>query len=186
VGSTAQRTTSTVYDKASNLARYDGVHYGYRAAKYDGLIDMYRRTRGEGFGAEVKRRVMLGTYALSSGYKDAYYVKALQVRRLIKDDFDRAFRACDVILGPTSPTAAFKVGERTADPLAIYLSDIYTISANLAGIGGVSMPCGFTRAGLPVGLQVLAAPFEEEKLLRVARMHERATDWHLRRARVGA
>ncbi len=176
-------------EASSNLARYDGVHYGYRAAKYDNLIDLYCRTRGEGFGAEVKRRVMLGTYALSSGYKDAYYVKALKVRRLIKDDFDRAFRECDVVMGPTSPTAAFKIGERTADPLAMYLSDIYTISANLAGIAGVSVPCGFTRAGLPIGLQILAAPFDEEKLLRVARMHERATDWHTRRpatARAGA
>jgi aspartyl-tRNA(Asn)/glutamyl-tRNA(Gln) amidotransferase subunit A len=171
-------------EASSNLARYDGVHYGHRAANYDGLIDMYGRTRDEGFGAEVKRRVMLGTYALSSGYKDAYYVKALRVRRLIKNDFDRAFGECDVILGPTSPTAAFKIGERTADPLAMYLSDIYTISANLAGIPGVSVPCGFTRAGLPIGLQILAAPFEEEKLLRVARMHERATDWHTRRARL--
>jgi aspartyl-tRNA(Asn)/glutamyl-tRNA(Gln) amidotransferase subunit A len=172
-------------EASSNLARYDGVHYGHRAAKYDGLIDMYGRTRDEGFGAEVKRRVMLGTYALSSGYKDAYYDKALRVRRLIKDDFDRAFSECDVIVGPTSPTAAFKVGERTADPLAMYLSDIYTISANLAGLPGVSVSCGFTRAGLPIGLQILAAPFEEEKLLRVARTHERATDWHTRRARVG-
>jgi aspartyl-tRNA(Asn)/glutamyl-tRNA(Gln) amidotransferase subunit A len=172
-------------EASSNLARYDGVHYGYRAPKFDNLIDLYGRTRGEGFGAEVKRRVMLGTYALSSGYKDAYYVKALKVRRLIKDDFDRAFRECDVVMGPTSPTAAFKVGERTADPLAMYLSDIYTISANLAGIAGVSVPCGFTRAGLPIGLQILAAPFEEEKLLRVARMHERATDWHTRQPRIG-
>jgi aspartyl-tRNA(Asn)/glutamyl-tRNA(Gln) amidotransferase subunit A len=172
-------------EASSNLARYDGVHYGYRAAAHDNLIDMYCRTRGEGFGAEVKRRVMLGTYALSSGYKDAYYVKALQVRRLIKDDFDRAFAECDVVMGPTSPTAAFKVGERAADPLAMYLSDIYTISANLAGIAGVSVPCGFTRAGLPIGLQILAAPFEEEKLLRVARMYERATDWHLRRPGLG-
>jgi aspartyl-tRNA(Asn)/glutamyl-tRNA(Gln) amidotransferase subunit A len=145
---------------------------------------MYCRTRGEGFGAEVKRRIMLGTYALSSGYKDAYYDKALRVRRLIRDDFDRAFARCDVVLGPTSPTAAFPIGERSADPLAMYLSDVYTISANLAGICGVSVPCGFTRAGLPVGLQVLAAPFEEEKLLRVARMHERVTDWHTRRPKL--
>jgi aspartyl-tRNA(Asn)/glutamyl-tRNA(Gln) amidotransferase subunit A len=172
-------------EASSNLARYDGVHYGHRAARFDNLIDMVARSRGEGFGAEVKRRVMLGTYALSSGYKDAYYVKALRVRRLIKDDFDRAFGECDVVMGPTFPSAAFKLGERTADPLAMYLSDIYTISANLAGIAGVSVPCGFTRAGLPIGLQILAPPFAEDKLLRVARMHERATDWHLRRARVG-
>jgi aspartyl-tRNA(Asn)/glutamyl-tRNA(Gln) amidotransferase subunit A len=171
-------------EASSNLARYDGVHYGYRAAAFDDLIDMYSRSRGEGFGTEVKRRIMLGTYALSSGYKDAYYLKALKVRRLIKEDFDKAFAVCDVIMGPTAPTAAFKVGEKTEDPLAMYLSDIYTIGCNLAGITGVSLPCGFTRAGLPIGLQILAAPFEEEKLLRVARMHERATEWHLRRPKL--
>jgi aspartyl-tRNA(Asn)/glutamyl-tRNA(Gln) amidotransferase subunit A len=171
-------------EASSNLARYDGVHYGYRAKEYADLIDMYSRSRGEGFGKEVKRRIMLGTYALSSGYKDAYYVKALRVRRLIKEDFDKAFAACDVIAGPTTPTAAFKIGEKAEDPLAMYLSDIYTISCNLAGLPGISIPCGFTKAGLPIGLQLLAAPFEEEKLLRVARMHERATDWHERRAQV--
>ncbi len=168
-------------EASSNLARYDGVHYGYRAKQFANLIDMYSRSRGEGFGAEVKRRIMLGTYALSSGYKNAYYVKALKVRRLIKEDFDRAFAECDVIMGPTSPTAAFKIGERIDDPLAMYLVDIYTISCNLAGLPGISIPCGFTKAGLPVGLQILAPPFEEDKLLRVARMHERATDWHTRR-----
>jgi aspartyl-tRNA(Asn)/glutamyl-tRNA(Gln) amidotransferase subunit A len=179
-------------EASSNLARYDGVQYGHRAREWDAalaeqegkLVAMYCRTRGEGFGAEVKRRIMLGTYALSSGYKDAYYLKALQVRRLIRDDFDRAFARCDVVMGPTSPTAAFKIGERSADPLAMYLSDVYTISANLAGTCGVSVSCGFTRAGLPVGLQIQAAPFEEEKLLRVARMHERATDWHTRRPKL--
>jgi aspartyl-tRNA(Asn)/glutamyl-tRNA(Gln) amidotransferase subunit A len=168
-------------EASSNLARYDGVHYGHRADTYDNLIDMYCRSRGEGFGKEVKRRIMLGTYALSSGYKDAYYLKALKVRRLIKDDFDQAFAACDVVLGPTSPTAAFRVGEKVEDPLAMYLSDIYTISANLVGNAGLSIPCGFTRAGLPIGLQILAPPFAEDKLLRVARMYERETDWHLRR-----
>jgi aspartyl-tRNA(Asn)/glutamyl-tRNA(Gln) amidotransferase subunit A len=168
-------------EASSNLARYDGVHYGHRAEKFDGLIDMYCRSRGEGFGAEVKRRIMLGTYALSSGYKDAYYDKALRVRRLIKNDFDAAFKTCDVIIGPTSPTAAFKIGEKIDDPLAMYLSDIYTIGANLAGIPGISIPCGFTKANLPIGLQILAAAFEEEKLLRVARMFERETEWHLRR-----
>jgi aspartyl-tRNA(Asn)/glutamyl-tRNA(Gln) amidotransferase subunit A len=167
-------------EASSNLARYDGVHYGHRAKQFANLIDMYSRSRGEGFGAEVKRRIMLGTYALSSGYKDAYYVKALKVRRLIKEDFDRAFAECDVIMGPTSPTPAFRIGERIDDPLAMYLVDIYTISCNLAGLPGISIPCGFTRAGLPVGLQILAPPFEEEKLLRVARMHENATDWHTR------
>jgi aspartyl-tRNA(Asn)/glutamyl-tRNA(Gln) amidotransferase subunit A len=168
-------------EASSNLARYDGVHYGYRSKGHGDLVDMYSRSRGEGFGKEVQRRVMLGTYALSSGYKDAYYVKALKVRRLIKEDFDRAFAECDAVVGPTSPTAAFKVGEKMADPLAMYLSDIYTISCNLAGLPGVSIPCGFTKAGLPIGLQIQGPPFEEEKLLRVARMHERATDWHTRR-----
>src|SRR6516162_1226244 len=168
-------------EASSNLARYDGVHYGFRAAKFDNLIDMMCRTRGEGFGAEAKRRIMLGTYALSSGYKDAYYLKALKVRRLIKNDFDQAFAGCDLIMGPTSPTAAFKIGEKVDDPLAMYLSDIYTISANLAGIPGISVPCGFTRNDLPIGLQILAAPFQEEKMLRVARMHETVTDWHRRR-----
>ena len=173
-------------EASSNLARYDGVHFGHRAAGTGKakLEEMTSRSRGEGFGAEVKRRIMLGTYALSSGYYDAYYVKALKVRRLIKNDFDAAFQQCDVIIGPTSPTPAFRIGERTADPLAMYLSDIYTISANLAGIAGVSIPCGFTKAGLPIGLQIQAPPFAEDKLLRVARMYERATEWHTRRAPV--
>jgi aspartyl-tRNA(Asn)/glutamyl-tRNA(Gln) amidotransferase subunit A len=168
-------------EASSNLARYDGVHYGYRAAKFDDMIDMYSRSRAEGFGAEVKRRIMLGTYALSAGYYDAYYLKALKVRRLIRQDFDRAFEEVDIVVGPTSPTAAFKIGEKTDDPLAMYLSDIYTITANLAGIGGISIPCGFTKTGLPIGLQILAPPFEEERLLRAARMFERETDWHSKR-----
>ncbi len=168
-------------EASSNLARYDGVHYGHRGRGYKDLIGMYERSRGEGFGAEVKRRIMLGTYALSSGYKDAYYHKALQVRRLIRQDFDQAFVRCDVIVGPTSPTPAFPIGERSDDPLQMYLADVYTVPANLAGICGVSLPCGFTRSGLPIGLQILAAPFAEEKLLRVARMYEQATDWHARR-----
>jgi aspartyl-tRNA(Asn)/glutamyl-tRNA(Gln) amidotransferase subunit A len=171
-------------EASSNLARYDGMHYGYRTpGKFD-LIATYSRTRAEGFGKEVQRRIMLGTYALSSGYKDAYYLKALKVRRLIKNDFDRAFAECDVVMGPTAPTAAFQVGEKTEDPLAMYLSDIYTISCNLAGIAGVSIPCGFTKTGLPIGLQIQGPPFEEEKLLRVARMYEAATDWHTRRAKL--
>jgi aspartyl-tRNA(Asn)/glutamyl-tRNA(Gln) amidotransferase subunit A len=169
-------------EASSNLARFDGVHFGHRAKEFDGLIDMVSRSRGEGFGAEVKRRIMLGTYALSSGYRDAYYLKALKVRRLIREDFDKAFAECDVIAGPTSPSVAFKLGERTADPLAMYLADIYTISANLAGLSGISVPCGFSAGGLPIGLQLLAAPLAEEKLLRVARMYERATQWHTRRA----
>jgi aspartyl-tRNA(Asn)/glutamyl-tRNA(Gln) amidotransferase subunit A len=171
-------------EASSNLARYDGVHFGHRAEKYEGLIDQVSKSRGEGFGVEVKRRIMLGTYALSSGYRDAYYLKALKVRRLIREDFDRAFAECDVIAGPTSPGVAFPIGERVSDPLAMYLADIYTISANLAGITGISVPCGFSRAGLPIGLQFLAAPLEEEKLLRAARVYERATDWHTRRAHV--
>jgi aspartyl-tRNA(Asn)/glutamyl-tRNA(Gln) amidotransferase subunit A len=168
-------------EASSNLARYDGVHFGHRSKEHKDLIDMYCKSRGEGFGREVKRRIMLGTYALSSGYIDAYYLKALKVRRLIKNDFDEAFAQCDVIIGPTSPTPAFKVGEKTDDPLAMYLADIYTIGANLAGICGLSMPCGFTRSNLPIGLQLLAAPYSEEKLLRIARLYERATDWHRRR-----
>jgi aspartyl-tRNA(Asn)/glutamyl-tRNA(Gln) amidotransferase subunit A len=168
-------------EASSNLARYDGVHFGRRSASHAGLIEMYSRSRGEGFGAEVKRRIMLGTYALSSGYRDAYYLKALKVRRLIRNDFDQALQQCDVIAGPTSPTVAFKIGERASDPLAMYLADVFTIGANLAGLPGISLPCGFSKAGLPIGLQLLAGPFEEEKLLRVARMYERATDWHARR-----
>jgi aspartyl-tRNA(Asn)/glutamyl-tRNA(Gln) amidotransferase subunit A len=171
-------------EASSNLARYDGVHFGHRAAKFDNLIDMYAQSRGEGFGTEVKRRIMLGTYALSSGYYDAYYLKALKVRRLIKEDYDQAFTQCDVLIGPTSPTAAFKIGEKVEDPLAMYLSDVYTISGNLAGMAGLSIPCGFTKAGLPIGLQLQAPPFAEEKLLRIARMYERATDWHKKRPRL--
>ena len=145
------------------------------------MVRMMMASRAEGFGAEVKRRIMLGTFALSAGYADQYYNKALQVRRKIRGDFDAAFQEVDVLLGPTSPTPAFKLGERTADPLAMYLSDIYTITANLAGIPGISIPCGLTKANLPIGLQLLAAPFAEEKLLRTARVFERATDWHLKR-----
>ncbi len=171
-------------EASSNLARYDGVHYGHRAGDFTDLIHMVAKSRGEGFGKEVKRRIMLGTYALSSGYIDAYYLKALKVRRLIKQDFDKAFAECDVIMGPTSPTPAFKIGDKVDDPLAMYLSDIYTISANLAGLAGISIPCGFSKNNLPIGLQILAAPLAEEKLLRVARMFEKATDWHTRRPRM--
>lgn len=168
-------------EASSNLARYDGVHYGHRAKQFDSMIHMYSRSRGQGFGKEVQRRVMLGTYALSSGYYDAYYKKALQVRRLIKNDFDAAFQNCDVIMGPVTPTAAFKIGEKSADPLAMYLSDIFTISCNLAGIVGLSMNCGMTTAGLPIGLQILGKEFDEEKVLRAGRMFEKETDWHLKR-----
>jgi len=168
-------------EASSNLARYDGVHYGFRSAAVDNIIDMYSRTRAEGFGDEVKRRIMLGTYALSAGYYDAYYLKALKVRALIKGDFDRAFKEVDLILSPTSPTAAFKIGEKTQDPLMMYLSDIFTISANLAGISGISIPCGFTEYGLPIGLQIMGRAFEEEILLRVARAFEKEKDFSMRR-----
>jgi aspartyl-tRNA(Asn)/glutamyl-tRNA(Gln) amidotransferase subunit A len=168
-------------EASSNLARYDGVHYGHRAERFENMIDMYAASRAEGFGAEVKRRIMLGVFALSGGYSDQYYLKALKVRRLIRNDFDSAFENVDVLAGPTCPTPAFKIGELVDDPLQMYLSDICTISANLAGIPGVSVPAGFSRDGLPIGLQLLAGPFEEEKLLRAARMFERETDWHTRR-----
>lgn len=164
-------------EASSNLARYDGVHYGHRAEKFDDMIDMYAATRGEGFGDEVKRRIMLGTFALSSGYYEAYYLKALRVRRLIRQDFDAAFEQCDVIASPVSPVPAFKLGSLNKDPLAMYLMDIYTISANLAGIPGIAVPCGFTAGRLPIGLQLLGPTFEEERLLRAARMYERETNW---------
>lgn len=165
-------------EASSNLARYDGVHYGHRASEFENMVDMYAASRAEGFGDEVKRRIMLGVYALSEGYSDQYYLKALKVRRLIRNDFDAAFKNVDVIAGPTCPTPAFKIGELVDDPLQMYLADVYTISANLAGIPGISVPTGFSSAGLPIGLQLLAAPFEEEKLLRAARMFERETDFH--------
>ncbi|MCA9055630.1 MAG: Asp-tRNA(Asn)/Glu-tRNA(Gln) amidotransferase subunit GatA, partial [Planctomycetaceae bacterium] len=165
-------------EASSNLARYDGVHYGHRTETPSDLIDMYAASRGEGFGSEVKRRIMLGTYALSSGYYDAFYNKALQVRRLIRQDFDAAFQQADVILSPTAPSPAFRIGELADDPLAMYLNDIYTLSANLAGLPGMSIPCGFSPDNLPIGLQLLAPPFEEERLFRAARMYERETDWH--------
>lgn len=168
-------------EASSNLARYDGVHYGHRAEKFENMIDMYSSSRGEAFGSEVKRRIMLGTYALSAGYYDAYYLKALKVRRLIREDFDKAFQEVDLIASPASPDPAFKIGEMADDPLAMYLSDIYTISANLAGLPGISIPAGVSASGLPIGLQLQAPPFEEERLLRAARMFERETDWHLKR-----
>jgi aspartyl-tRNA(Asn)/glutamyl-tRNA(Gln) amidotransferase subunit A len=188
-------------EASSNLARYDGVHYGYRTGQSsplvpgegpgvravgsrtsdNALIQMYRQSRSEGFGAEVKRRIMIGTYALSAGYYDAYYKKALCVRRLIRQDFDRAFDEVDLVLGPVTPTPAFKIGQRVDDPLAMYLFDLYTVSTNLAGIGGISIPCGFSSAGLPIGLHLQAPPFEEERLLRGAHMFQRATDWHTKR-----
>jgi aspartyl-tRNA(Asn)/glutamyl-tRNA(Gln) amidotransferase subunit A len=165
-------------EASSNLARYDGVKYGYRTGEETGLLEMYKRSRSEGFGTEVKRRIMLGTYALSAGYYDAYYKKASQVRTLIRSDFEKAFKHCDVIVTPTYPTSAFKIGEKVNDPLTMYLSDIFTIPANLAGIPGISLPCGFTREGLPIGLQILSDSFQEEKLLQVAAAYEHETDWH--------
>lgn len=169
-------------EASSNLARYDGVHYGHRAAQFNNMIDMYAASRGEGFGSEVKRRIMLGTYALSAGYYDAYYLKALKVRRLIRQDYDKAFEQIDVLASPVSPNPPFKIGEHSSNPLAMYLEDIYTISANLAGLPGISVPAGFTSAGLPIGLQLMAPPFEEERLLRAARMFENATKWHEKQA----
>ncbi len=194
-------------EASSNLARYDGVHYGYRSDQRqvlaeleaerqalersgDGkglnglnnpLIRLYRKTRSEGFGSEVKRRIMLGTYALSAGYYDAYYLKALKVRRLIREDFDRAFRDVDVIAGPIAPTPAYAIGSKIDDPLAMYLFDLYTVSGNLAGICGISIPCGFSREGLPIGLQLQPPPFEEERLLQAAHLFQQATEWHKRR-----
>jgi aspartyl-tRNA(Asn)/glutamyl-tRNA(Gln) amidotransferase subunit A len=183
-------------EASSNLARYDGAHYGVRAEPRGGvraepgggasqfespLVEMYCRSRAEGFGPEVKRRIMLGTYALSAGYYDAFYAKALRVRRLIQQDFQQAFATVDVIAGPVSPTAAFKLGEKTGDPLAMYLVDMYTVGTNLAGIGGISFPCGFTAGGLPIGFQLQGPAMSEPLLLRAAHQYQQLTDWHLRR-----
>jgi len=167
-------------EASSNLARYDGVKYGFRAEGKD-LMEMYMNTRAQGFGAEVKRRIMLGTYALSSGYYDAYYKKAQQARTLIKTDFEKAFNSVDMIVTPTSPTAAFKSGEKTEDPLQMYLSDIFTISVNLAGIPAISIPCGFTSNNLPIGLQIIGKHFDEESILKAAYAYEQSTDWHKRK-----
>jgi aspartyl-tRNA(Asn)/glutamyl-tRNA(Gln) amidotransferase subunit A len=168
-------------EASANLARFDGVRYGHRAANVEGLLEQYGRTREEGFGPEVKRRIILGTYVLSSGYYDAYYLRAQKVRTLIRDDFTKAFEKCDAILAPTSPEAAFKAGDRSDDPLKMYLADIFTIAANLAGICGLSIPCGFAEMEgrrLPVGLQILAPSFDEARLLQVAHAYEQSTDWH--------
>ncbi|MHC4114413.1 MAG: Asp-tRNA(Asn)/Glu-tRNA(Gln) amidotransferase subunit GatA [Planctomycetota bacterium] len=165
-------------EASSNLARYDGVHYGYRTERPKDCIEVYSKSRAEAFGPEVKRRIMLGTYALSSGYYDAYYLKALKVRNLIRGDFTKAFKKCDCIMTPVAPTTAFRIGENIDEPLKMYLSDIYTISANLAGIPGISIPCGFGKNNLPIGLQILAPAFAEGKLLRIARMFEAGTNWH--------
>jgi aspartyl-tRNA(Asn)/glutamyl-tRNA(Gln) amidotransferase subunit A len=171
-------------EASSNLARYDGVHFGHRTkAPVGDIVELFSKSRAEGFGPEVQRRIMIGTYALSSGYYDAYYVRALQVRTLIRRDFDAAFERCDVVLSPTTPTPAFAVGEKASDPLAMYLSDVFTVTCNIAGLPGISVPCGFTSRDkpLPIGLQLLGPAFGEETLLRAARMYECATDWHTRR-----
>lgn len=167
-------------EASSNLARYDGVRYGYRAPEYSDLMDMYKKTRAQGFGAEVKRRILIGTYVLSAGYYDAYYLKAQKLRRLIAQDFSDAFQRCDVIMGPTSPTTAFDLGEKADDPVAMYLSDIYTIAVNLAGLPGMSIPVGFGARGRPVGLQIIGNYFSEAKMLNVAHQYQKVTDWHLR------
>ena len=167
-------------EASSNLARFDGVRYGWRAPEYADLADMYAKTRAQGFGAEVKRRILIGTYVLSHGYYDAYYIKAQRLRRLIAQDFVEAFRKCDVIMGPTSPSTAFRIGEKAADPVQMYLSDIFTIAVNLAGLPGMSIPCGFDGSGLPVGLQLIGNYFSEARMLNVAYQYQQATDWHAR------
>ena len=167
-------------EASSNLSRFDGVRYGHRAAEYRDLADMYAKTRAEGFGPEVKRRILVGTYVLSHGYYDAYYLKAQQVRRLIADDFRAAYEQCDAIAGPTAPTAAFKIGAKSEDPVEMYLNDIFTIAANLTGSPALSIPCGFDRNGLPIGLQLQGPAFTEAKLLDIAHRFQQATDWHRR------
>jgi len=174
-------------EASSNLSRFDGIQYGFRAKskaagkKGGDLLALYEQTRDQGFGDEAKRRILLGTYALSAGYYDAYYLKAQEVRALVKRDFEQAFQACDCIVTPTTPTAAFKIGEKMSDPLSMYLSDIYTISANLAGVPAMSLPCGMTRNGLPIGLQLSAKPFDEPALFRVGHTYQQHTDWHRHR-----
>jgi len=167
-------------EASSNLARYDGMKYGHRRPAKD-LTETYMKSREEGFGAEVKRRIMLGTYALSAGYYDAYYLKAQKVRALIKKDFEEAFKKCDAIITPTAPTTAFKIGEKTQDPLQMYLSDIFTISVNLAGLPGLSLPCGFDSEGLPIGMQIIGKHFDETTILRIGFAYEQATEWHKRK-----
>ena len=162
---------------SSNLARYDGIRYGL-SEKGNDLLQSYSKTRGLGFGEEIKRRIILGTFSLSHGYYDAYYKKAQSVRTLIIEDFKRAFKSCDVLLSPVAPTPAFKIGEKIEDPLKMYLSDIFTLSANLAGIPGMSVPCGFSTQGLPIGLQIMGEHFNEEKMIKVAYNFEQATDFH--------
>jgi len=168
-------------EASSNLSRFDGVRYGYRAPEYTDLLDMYRKSRAQGFGAEVKRRILIGTYVLSHGYYDAYYLKAQKIRRLIARDFTEAYQQCDLIMGPTSPSVAFEVGAKASDPVQMYLNDIYTVAANLAGLPAMSIPCGFGEGGMPVGLQVVGNYFSEAQMLNAAHQYQRATDWHRRR-----
>jgi aspartyl-tRNA(Asn)/glutamyl-tRNA(Gln) amidotransferase subunit A len=167
-------------EASSNLSRFDGVRYGYRAPEYGDLADMYEKSRAQGFGAEVKRRIMIGTYVLSHGYYDAYYLQAQKIRRLIAQDFTEAYQQCDVIIGPTSPSTAFKLGEKGDDPVQMYLSDIYTIAVNLAGLPGMSIPCGFGSNAMPVGLQIIGNYFDEARMLNIAHQYQLATDWHSR------
>jgi aspartyl-tRNA(Asn)/glutamyl-tRNA(Gln) amidotransferase subunit A len=167
-------------EASSNLSRFDGVRYGHRAAQYDDLLDMYRKSRAEGFGPEVKRRILIGTYVLSAGYYDAYYLQAQKLRRLVARDFAAAFGECDLIMGPTTPGTAFPLGAKTGDPVQMYLSDIFTIGVNLAGLPGMSIPCGFDARGLPVGLQIIGDYFTEARMLGAAHRYQLATDWHLR------
>ena len=167
-------------EASSNLSRFDGVRYGHRAAAYADLADMYAKTRAEGFGAEVKRRILVGTYVLSHGYYDAYYLKAQKVRRLIAEDFRAAYAKCDAIAGPTAPTAAFRIGAKSDNPVEMYLNDIFTIAANLTGSPALSIPCGFDRSGLPIGLQLQGAAFTEARLLDIAHRFQQATNWHRR------
>src|SRR6266481_3390641 len=171
-------------EASSNLSRFDGVRYGHRAKEYRDLADMYFRTRAEGFGAEVRRRILIGTYVLSHGYYDAYYLKAQKIRRLIANDFAEAFKLCDLVVGPTTPTVAFKIGAKAADPVQMYLNDIYTIPANLAGLPAMSIPCGFGKGNLPVGLHIVGNYFSEARMLNAAHQYQKATDWH-RRAPAG-
>ena len=168
-------------EASSNLSRFDGVRYGYRAPEYGDLNDMYAKTRAQGFCAEVKRRILIGTYVLSHGYYDAYYIKAQKVRRLISQDFMRAFQTCDVIMSPTTPSTAFKLGEKSSDPVQMYLSDTFTIAANLAGMQAMSIPCGFDQANLPIGLQLIGNYFDEAKMLATAHQYQRVTDWHFKK-----
>jgi len=172
-------------EASSNLARYDGIRYGVRASAATSLVDVYRRSREEGFGAEVKRRIMLGTYALSAGYYDAYYGRAQKVRTLIRRDFERVFERCDLIVAPVAPTTAFRIGEKVGDPLTMYLSDVLTIAVNLAGLPGMSVPCGVDASGMPIGLQIIGRPFGEAEMLRAAHAYEQATDWHARSPDLG-